>query len=158
MEIWKEIKNYENYLISNSGNVKSLKNGKERILKTNMSRNYLQVCLSNKNIKNYKKIHQLVAITFLNHNPCGMNLVINHINFNKLDNRVENLEIVTVRDNSNKKHLKSTSKYIGVSWKKTHKSWSSNIFLNGKQKNLGYFKNELEAHNAYQNELKKITS
>ncbi|KKL69843.1 hypothetical protein LCGC14_2110840, partial [marine sediment metagenome] len=37
--------------------------------------------------------HKLVCIAFLNHIPNGHKLVVNHINFDKLDNRVENLEL-----------------------------------------------------------------
>ena len=69
-------------------------------------------------------------------------------------NKVENLEIVTQRENANKKHIKSSSKYIGVSWKKRDKKWVSSIRINGKKKYLGSFTDELEAHNAYQKALK----
>ena len=57
-----------------------------------------------------------------------MKLVVNHINNNKLDNRLENIEIVTSRENSNLKHIKSSSKYVGVSWcKKRNGKWHSSI-------------------------------
>ena len=47
------------------------------------------------------KVHQLVAMAFLQHVPDGMNLVIDHINGDKQDNRVENLRIVTQKKNTN---------------------------------------------------------
>ena len=97
--------------------------------------------------------HKLVAEAFLNHVPCGMKLVINHINFNKQDNRVENLEIVTQRKNSSHRQNKGTSKYTGVSWSKGSKKWEVKIRINGGRKNLGYFTNELAASKAYQKEL-----
>lgn len=154
MEIWKPVKNYPDYYISNLGNVKSLKLNKIRNLKLSKNNDgYLQVGLSNKGYLKTFHIHKLVAVAFLDHIPCGLKLVINHINFNKTDNRVENLEIVSNRENSNMKHLKSSSKYIGVSWDKQKNKWRSSIYINGKLKYLGHFIEEKDASIAYQNEL-----
>ena len=160
MEVYRDVKGYEGlYQVSNLGNVKSLnynRGGKERILKPSYSVGYLKVSLClNKAVKN-RKIHQLVAEAFLNHKSCGHNLVVNHINFNKTDNRVDNLEIVTARENCNHKHIKSSSKYTGVTWYKSSKKWMSQITINGKNKHLGYFDSELKASNAYELALNKI--
>jgi len=134
-----------------------LKYGKQRILKTKVSNvGYKQIVLMNNSVRYYKPVHQLVAMAFLNHKPNGYSLVVNHIDFNKLNNNVENLEIVTPRENSNRKHLKSTSKYIGVCWDKNKKRWVASISLNGKYKRLGRFKDELKASEAYQTALNKL--
>jgi hypothetical protein len=79
-------------------------------------------------------------------NYTGDNCV-DHINNNKLDNRKENLRIVTLLQNSynRKKNDGYTSKYIGVSWVKKIKKWKSNITINGKTKYLGSFDNEDDA-------------
>lgn len=169
MEIWKDIKDYEGlYQVSNLGNVKSLskvilKKGKypflckETILKKNIDfYGYVKVVLRKNNVCKTIKNHQLVAIAFLNHTQNKNTLVVNHINFIRNDNRVENLEIVTNRENTNKKHLKSTSEYVGVSWYKNRKKWLSKILYNKKKIHLGYFNTEIEAHEAYQNKLKSI--
>lgn len=165
MEIWKDIPNYEGcYQVSNLGNVKSLerkvkgkvnlKTQKEKILNpTQNIYGYYYVSLCKKGFIKKFTVHQLVAISFLNHIPCGMKLVVNHINFNRLDNRLENIEVVTNRENTNLKHIKSSSKYVGVSWHKGSKKWMSRIVINGKRKHLGYFFEEIEAHNAYKKEL-----
>ena len=76
--------------------------------------------------------------------------------FNKTNNKLDNLEIVTQRENSNQKHLKSSSKYIGVSWSKSRNKWVALIYLNGKHKNLGRFNDELEASKAYQKALQGL--
>ena len=156
MEIWKEVKDYPDYQISNFGNVKSLKYGKEKILKKGVDTvGYLMINLSFNGIQKTRNIHQLVAEAFLNHIPNGFELVINHINFNKADNRVENLEIVTTRENSNRKHLKSSSQFVGVSWSKENKKWRAQISVNRKLIHLGYFTTEKEASNTYQKYLNK---
>lgn len=169
MEVWKDIKGYEGlYQISSFGRVKSLERKRlgfkkiptlvnERILKTGTQTNgYLIIGLHKEGKVKTKLIHQLVAIAFLNHKPNGLNMVVNHINFIRSDNRIENIEIVTHRQNSNQKHLKSSSKYTGVSWCNTSKKWVSSISINNKKKTLGRFLNEYEAHLAYENKLKEL--
>ena len=158
IEVFKPVPNYPDYEVSNFGDVKSLKYGKERILKPAPNSNgYLQVDLRKKGERKIRKVHKLVAEAFLDHKPNGHILVINHINLNKLDNRLENLEIVTTRENTNRKHLKSTSKFTGVSWNTCKKKWLAQIYLNRNIKFLGYFKDELKASEAYQTELNNIT-
>ena len=152
MEIWRDIPNYNGeYQVSNLGRVKSLKFGKERLFNGSLDiSGYIKVTLNRKTFK----VHQLVAIAFLNHRPCGRYFVVNHKNFIKTDNRLENIEIVTMRENSNRKHLPSTSKYTGVSSNKSKNKWYSNIVVNGKQIYLGAFDSEIEASEYYENALK----
>lgn len=155
-EIYKDVIGYEGiYQISNLGNVKSCTTGLIRnyYLEKN---GYYSIRLYKNNIGKTRKVHQLVAESFLNHKRCGHKLVVNHIDFNKANNKVDNLEIVTNRENSNRKHLKSTSKYIGVHWNKEDKKWKSSITINGKTKHLGYFTDESEASEAYQEALLNI--
>lgn len=167
-EIWKDIPNYEGfYQASNLGRIKSLSrlkwNGKvyakykEIILKQSKDGpGYLTVMLcKHSNIKRYKT-HQLVAMAFLGHKPNGYKLVINHINHNKLDNIVENLEIVTQRENANKKHIKSTSKYLGVSRCRQTNKWRACIREGNKVIHIGRYTDELDAHLAYQIKLKQL--
>lgn len=49
-----------------------------------------------------------------------------------------------------------SSKYRGVSWDKSKGKWTSRIRYKGKKLHLGYFDNELNASNAYENKLKQI--
>ena len=158
IEQWQKIQGYENdYLISSFGEVKSIKNGKDKILKKSKNTNgYFIVSLCKNGKTKSFQIHQLVAIHFLNHIPNGLISVINHIDFNKNNNNVSNLEITTNRINSNRKHLKSTSQYTGVSWDKNRNKWQSQIKKDGKTIFLGRYDNELDASVAYQNELNKL--
>lgn len=95
MEIWKPVKQYEGiYEVSNLGNVRSLNYhnwGVVRNLTPAMDKDgYLRVCLSKDGKQSNGLIHRMVAQAFLD-NPNGVSQV-NHINEDKTDNRVENLE------------------------------------------------------------------
>ena len=164
MEIWKDIKGYEgSYKVSSLGNVKSLaRKGclKDRILKTvKNSDGYYIVVLSDSGKFLNKKIHQLVSIAFLNHNPCGMSIQVDHINGIKTDNRVENLQLLNSREH-NAKTAKQTrnksSKYTGVNWYERDNKWQSNITIKNKLIYLGIFTNELEASKMYKLALTHI--
>ena len=163
MEVWKDIKGYEGmYQISSLGRVKSLKRKgvtKDKILKGGTDgRGYKSVnlCLYTKS-KTFK-IHQLVAIAFLNHTPCGHKIVVDHINGDTYNNNVGNLQLITQRENSSKDRVGYSSRYVGVRWNKTNSNWTSQIGINGKLKHLGCFDCELEAAEAYQKELNKINN
>ena len=169
-EIWKDIPGYEGfYQASSLGRIKSLDrmvNGSRigvkrlengRILKTSIANNgYYSADLYKNSKRKTSSVHQLIAMTFLNHTPCRYKLVVNHINLNKLDNSVSNLEIITNRENSNMKHIFSKSKYIGVSNNSNGKRWVSHILYNSKRISLGVFDTEQEASEYYQNALKAI--
>ena len=168
-EIYKDIPNYIGvYQVSNLGNVKSLEKritrsdnikviNKEFIRKKTInSYGYETVCLRKEGKKRVMKVHQLVMMAFKGYIPKGRMIVINHKNFIRDDNRLENLEIVTARENGNKKHLKSSSKYTGVSWSKDKKKWRAYIHIEGVLKHLGYYHNESNASLAYKMYLKNI--
>jgi hypothetical protein len=166
-EIWKDVPGYEGiYQVSDMGNVKSLSREKlhkgkypittnEKILKPPAnSHGYLVVILCNNGLKKTMKVHALVAMAFLNHKPDGTNkIVVDHINNNKLDNRLVNLQLISQRENSSKDKKGGTSKYVGVRLSAINK-WRAEITINGKLKHLGYFIDEYEAHLAYQKALK----
>jgi len=156
MEIWKEIKGFENYKVSNLGRVKSCKKGKEKFLRLNLDSGYLRVGLSSNGKGKIIRIHQLVAIAFLNHTPCGYKLVVDHINGVKTDNRLENLQVITQRENASKDKKGGTSKHTGVYWCKRSGNFKASIRVGGKQKYLGTFNDELKAAESYIKALKKL--
>ena len=103
-EIWKDIKGYEGlYQISNLGRVKSLKyihTGREKILKPSVDKQgYLNICLCKNGVKKWYLVHRLVYEAFVGDIPKGMQ--VNHINEIKTDNRLENLNLMTPKENTN---------------------------------------------------------
>ena len=112
-ELWKNIDIATNYEISNLGRVRNTKTG--QILNPGVSGNgYKQVSIKFKDTNKFKKqyIHRLVAQYWLE-NPENKREV-NHINLDRTDNRVENLEWVTSSDNQ--KH-----KYENGNYKTSHR-------------------------------------
>jgi len=169
-EIWKDIPNYEGlYQVSNFGNVKSLERyvkgkienrlQKENILSKrlvgNLGNQYYAVTLCNNKDRKQIKVSVLVAMAFLNHTPNGyVGFTVDHIDNNPLNNNVNNLQVITKRENSSKDR-KGVSKYTGVTFNKKSNKWRSQIWIDGKNKTLGSFDDELEAHRAYQKELQQ---
>lgn len=161
-EIWEDVADYEGlYQVSNFGNVKSkarqgAKGGMLKYCKD--GRGYLTIGLHKNNINKTFRVHILVAMSFKGHKPSGSTkgLVIDHIDNNKLNNHADNLKIITQRENSSKDRKGYTSEFIGVSWDKSSNKWVAKIQFNGRLIHLGYFKHEIDAHNAYQNALKLI--
>ena len=100
-EIWKKVKDYPNYEVSNTGKIKSInyKNtGREKILTgTKDKYGYTQLVLSNKGKSKHFSLHRLVAISFIP-NPTGLETV-DHINGDKNNNSVSNLQWLSISDN-----------------------------------------------------------
>jgi hypothetical protein len=107
MEIWKDINGYEGYYqISNQGNVRSIDrfdgvhDRKGTIIKPSLKQNgYLQVGLRMHSKRKWIGVHRLVAIHFIE-NPDNKPQV-NHIDGNKQNNTINNLEWVTAKENQN---------------------------------------------------------
>lgn len=100
-EVWINIPDYEGlYKCSNYGRIKrtiSNRCVKERILKGSVHRGYLMVTLSKNAVHDRRMIHRIVAGLFL-HNPEWKPLV-NHLDSNPTNNKVENLEWCTQSEN-----------------------------------------------------------
>ena len=79
-------------------------------------------------------------------------LTVDHINRNKLDNRLVNLRLATQAQQNMNKGLRSnnTSGFKGVCWHRENRKWRAKVYIKGKGKHLGYFATKEEAVEAYQ--------
>lgn len=104
IENWKAVPGYENYEVSDLGNVRSLNyklSGKAKALKPALNRGYLRVMLYEKGEKRkYNSVHKLIYSSFKGLIPPGM--TVDHINGIKTDNRLENLQLLSRGDNARK--------------------------------------------------------
>lgn len=170
--IWKPVIGYEqHYVVSNTGLVKSIERKvrnstisfrvvKEKMKTSNTSTtsDYLYVLLYKNDCMKNKSIHRLVAEAFIT-NP-GNKPMVNHIDGNKLNNNVCNLEWVSSREN--KAHAKelglmnynyptkgkkfgNKSKYHNVQWDKSRNKWKAHISVNNKPQFQKRFDSEDEA-------------
>jgi hypothetical protein len=149
-EIWKQVPGFEDYQISNYGQVKSLKKQPGIILKQSTTSNgYKYVNLSISGTVTLMKVHQLVAMSFLNHTPNGHRIVVDHIDHDKNNNRADNLQLISHRENNNKdiwRHKKS-GLLLGVH--RNRDKFRSRVRVNGKRIDLGTFDSEQDAHEEY---------
>ena len=145
-EIWKEIGDYQ---ISNYGNCIGKMN---KLLSKRMAGGYIRYNINGDEIF----AHHLVWDNFGSGKRNGRKLQVDHIDENKLNNRIDNLQLLSNRENSSKGRFKykKSSQYTGVY--KLKNGWCAEIQINGKRNYLGYFQNEYDAHLAYKKELEKI--
>jgi hypothetical protein len=134
MEEYKLIEGHENYSVSNFGNVRNNKTGKN--LKGWITeKGYKRIELTGKRYY----VHRLVAIGFI---PNSNNkLFVDHINNDRTSNRVTNLRWVTHQENCYNTSITSKNKsgHKGVGWCKNLNKWRASIKHNQKSYHIGYF-------------------
>lgn len=168
-EIWKEILEFPNYEVSNLGRIRNKKTGlirKQHKGKTCIG--YWNIMLWSKNKSKNCLVHRLVANAFIP-NPLNKPQV-NHIDGNRENNCVTNLEWVTVSENlkhsfrlGNKKaralgqkaYNSFYSNYHNVCWRKDKQRWTVTTKINNKRLTGKLFKSEVEAAK-YADELLRL--
>jgi hypothetical protein len=150
-EIWKDVVGYEgHYQVSNMGNVVSVKFNQRRLINQyNHNQGYKMVRIYLNGKGRTIKVHRLVALAFIDENlPNNHSLVVDHINDNKADNRLDNLQILTTRQNNIKqgRYSKGTSKYVGVYWASRLNKFLSYIHIGKKKILVGSFDCEEQAN------------
>jgi hypothetical protein len=166
-EEWRYIPGFENrYQVSNLGNVRSIdrlcwnKNTpyvRDGIILNPSLNNkgYYSVNLWDGKNKPYR-VHTLVAMSFLNYKRCGMKQVVDHIDGDKLNNSLSNLQVTSQRVNSIKSIRKNKySIYPGVTFDKSRSKWVSSISIDGKIHRMGRFNCEIKAAYEYNQKLKE---
>jgi len=146
-EVYKSIMDFENYEISNLGNVRNIKTGK---IKRNCvdSRGYYTVGLHKDKQQKTKTLHQLVANAFIENpenKPC-----VDHQDNNPLNNNVYNLRWVTCQENQQNAKIskKNTSGIKGVYWDKNRNKWRAQIMIDVINIHFGYYETIEEAKTA----------
>jgi hypothetical protein len=151
----KTIDGFPNYTIDYYGTVKSKVSGVEKAQRS-AGKGYMVVDVYHKGNCKTSYIHRLVASHFID-NPSNLHEV-NHIDGDKTNNHVSNLEWCTHKQNCVHRNItglgdrgmkkrNNTSGYVGVSW--NGNSWQAYIVVNKKQIGLGRFTEKEEAALAY---------
>jgi len=152
MEEYKTIQGYENYEISNLGNVRNKTTNK--ILKPHITTTgYYEIKL----IKKHFKIHKLLGLYFLE-NPNNLKCI-DHIDRCKTNNNLDNLRWCSYSDNSKNKTKNNncSSIYMGVS-KYIKGGYECYVWDNYKKNRIGVFKTELEAYEKRKKYIESINN
>lgn len=123
---------------------KQQKNLPKRLVKLKAnSQGYCQVWFKDRMVMYHALIWVLV------NGEIPENMQIDHIDGDKLNNRPDNLRLVSNRQNSQNRALHREGRLPGCYFYKPLQKWRANVRVNGKTYHIGYYITELEAHNAY---------
>lgn len=157
VELWADVPGYEGlYQASTLGRVKSIKKG---ILSQFLAPDgYYKVNLCKGGKLNKISCHKVIWDSFNEVKSDGHKLTVDHKDDNRLNNRLDNLQLLTNRANVSKswQRRKKTSQYTGVSRCGKTGKWVAQCRIKNKTIKLGLFEDELSAHKAYLKAVKII--
>ena len=138
------LKSNSNYEINRKGQVRNVKT--KRIIKAHLNKitGYIQINLRKNKETKMNYMHRLLAEAFMGLDSTGYERVVDHIDGNKSNNNLDNLRIITQRENTSKKHLKEnrTSKYTNITFCKRNNRFVAVLFIKNKNKFICSDKNE----------------
>jgi hypothetical protein len=143
-EVFRPIEDFDNYEVSNFGNVRNKKT--EKLLKKVLNtKGYYKLELRQNSKRSTLLIHRLVALTFID-NPDEKPSV-DHIDNNRTNNNVRNLRWCTSKENQQNSKLSrsNTSGHKGVCWDKHQNKWRAQIKIDGIKIHLGSFEDKENA-------------
>lgn len=151
-EVWREMRIWGNdYLVSSHGRLRRKGNDKCRAFSVDKYGYYkITLSMGRKNRKSYR-VHKLIALAFLG-DPNGLH--VNHIDGNKKNNNINNLEYVTNRENVAHGMIRR-GKIVGAIYCKRSQKWISNLNVDGKLKRLGTFDTAEDAQSAFRSALRQ---
>jgi len=152
------------YEVSNTGKVRSI----DRVVSVNsgyirplkgvllkgflVNGGYLQVDMHINGERIRRLVHSLVSESFIGNSD----LTVDHIDGDKLNNKVENLEYVTQRENIHRYRKGKRDLPIGVSFCRDRNKYRAEIYIDGRSRHIGRYTTPEEAREAYLTELKSI--
>ena len=155
-EIYVQIKDFQNYCVSNLGNVKNIKTN--TILKQQFDKDgYKLINIYDENSKMHtKRVHRLVIEAFkenVDNKSC-----VDHIDNNKQNNNVNNLRFATRVENGRNRVIgkNNTSGAKGITYEKDIKKWRARITIDGLTVHLGLFETIEDAKLARVNKVKQV--
>ncbi len=153
-EEWKLINGTNDYYVSNFGHVKKVtEEGETEINKSYNKYGYLYVNLKKNNKRTISTIHLLVWDAFGDKRREGFNLQVDHIDGDKDNNRIDNLQLLTPRENTVKYwRQKRGKKFPGV--RKYRDRYAATLKIGKESYWLGIFGTETEAYNQYKNAVR----
>ena len=151
-EIYYQVPGFDKYYCTKSGRIYTSQKGRVKEVQGSKDKDgYLKVVLTRENERYYFRKHRIITLTFLG----ASELEVNHINGNKQDNRIKNLEYVTNRENQC--HRRKKEGYnVGVCFDKKMKKYRAYIQHNKRWMHLGFFPSEEEAKKAYIKKIKDL--
>ena len=161
-EIWKQIPYTVGYKVSNLGRVMH-PNGYEARVNIKISpsgKKYPCVAIPFKGRYNDSTrnlyISQYMAWAFFDKDYIEKGLVCDHIDNDPFNNTLDNLQLISQRDNIAKDSRRGKSKLLGAQWNSQYGRWVSKIVHKRKAYMLGAYNTDVEASNAYMKGLKRL--